>query len=93
MTNAVKHGGPEEIVVSLKPRNGHTEFMVRDNGVGLRVEATASAGCGLRVMQYRARVIGGRMDVLSADDDGTSLIFTIPSTSSQSGNDVPASSA
>jgi len=44
-------------------------------------------------MQYRARVIGGRMDVLSADDDGTSLIFTIPSTSSQSGNDVPASSA
>jgi signal transduction histidine kinase len=93
ITNAVKHGRPEEIVVSLKPRNGHTEFMVRDNGVGLRVEATASAGCGLRVMQYRARVIGGRMDVRSADDDGTSLIFTIPAASSPPGNDVTASSA
>ncbi len=93
ITNAVKHGRPDEIVVSLKPRNGHTEFMVRDNGIGLRVEAIASGGCGLRVMQYRARVIGGRMDVLSADDDGTSLVFTIPSSLSQQDNDVTAASA
>jgi signal transduction histidine kinase len=93
ITNAVKHGRPDKIVVSLKPRNGHTEFMVRDNGVGLRVEAVASGGCGLRVMQYRARVIGGRMDVRSAGDDGTSLVFTIPSSLAQSDNDVTTPSA
>jgi signal transduction histidine kinase len=93
ITNAIKHGQCGEIVVSLKPRNGNTEFTVRDDGVGLRVEAIASGGCGLRVMRYRARVIGGRMDVRSATDDGTSLVFTIPSSGAQEGNDLTASSA
>ncbi len=82
ITNAVKHARPGEIVVSLKVKNGHTEFAVRDDGVGIATKSTTAVGCGLRVMRHRARVIGGSMNVHSAVANGTSLIFTIPSTAS-----------
>ncbi len=78
VTNAIKHGNASEIVVSLQSKNGHTELAVRDDGKGIRPTANTAVGCGLRVMKYRARVIGGSLDVQGVDAKGTCVTCTIP---------------
>ena len=52
------------------PEHG-AELFIRDNGIGLPVLGTKSEGLGLRIMNYRAQRIGGRLSVEPAEDGGT----------------------
>ena len=68
--NSVKHGRATEVVVGLR-RHGHeVELFVRDNGTGLPIQGIKSEGLGLRIMNYRARKIGGRLSVEPTEDGG-----------------------
>lgn len=86
VSNAIRHGGADRVRVSLRGDNGHLELEVADNGHGLdpqdhctqdncRMEQAASApeygGIGLRNMAYRARRIGGLLQVGCCSDGGT----------------------
>ena len=46
---------------------------VKDNGVGLSTNPPKAPGMGLRIMHYRARVIGASLSVESSKADGTTL--------------------
>ena len=64
VANAAKHGRATEVVMELGKIEGRVELVVRDNGVGLPVDfGGGSGGMGLRVMQYRAGLIGGTLHV------------------------------
>src|SRR6266496_448984 len=69
--NSVKHGRATEVVVGLRPHMHGVELFVRDNGIGMPVQGTKSEGLGLRIMNYRARKIGGRLSVEPTEDGGT----------------------
>lgn len=65
-TNALKHGKPDRIEVTLARRDdGAIELSLADNGKGFDVNAKA-AGRGLANMRYRAKQIGARIDVDSS---------------------------
>ncbi|HLK69406.1 MAG TPA: PAS domain S-box protein [Bryobacteraceae bacterium] len=73
VNNAIKHGHPTLIEMSLL-RNGESVVMtVRDNGIGLAQNSGASGkkGMGLHIMNYRAKMIGAELKVERGPKGGT----------------------
>jgi signal transduction histidine kinase len=62
--NAVKHGKPTLIQIQLAPagRDGYT-LIVRDNGSGLTGPLKDGPGMGIRIMKYRAKMIGAEVNI------------------------------
>ncbi len=81
VTNALKHSGASEVVVSLSARDGLLEVEVRDDGVGFDPSAVQSDALrrsyGLRDMQDRARVLGTTLEILASPGQGTRLRLSI----------------
>lgn len=77
VTNAVKHGRPEHIVAVLSTDRNRIVLQVRDDGVGIRPEGREVSGLGLRIMRYRAHVIGATLDVKPGDGGGTLVTCTL----------------
>lgn len=68
MSNAARHGGATRVKVTA----GRDRLVVADNGRGFHLPAPGK-GWGLRIMAERAALIGGRLDVQSAQGVGTTL--------------------
>jgi two-component system sensor kinase FixL len=60
ITNAVRHGQADHIVVHLSRDGEQSVLSVEDNGVGI---GELVEGLGVRSMRYRAKIIGGDLDV------------------------------
>ncbi len=73
VNNALKHAAPAEIRIGLERRDGALVLEVEDDGEGLAETAPAAAGIGLRVMRYRARLIGGILEIGSAPAGGARI--------------------
>jgi PAS domain S-box-containing protein len=68
--NAVKHGRPRNVSVSL--RSNHLLVLaVRDDGVGMPAGPAASQGMGLRVLRNRAAIIGAKLTIEPGEPSGT----------------------
>jgi signal transduction histidine kinase len=57
--NAVKHGGPSAILIRLAGSGGQLVLEVDHDGHGLWAPAPGREGMGLRIMRYRAEILGG----------------------------------
>lgn len=80
VNNAIRHGGATEIVLSLTRENGCSLIEIRDNGKGFEEGALphTQRGMGLRIMEYRAKMIGGGLEIRSKAGKGASVICSIP---------------
>jgi signal transduction histidine kinase len=78
VTNAARHAGAKHIEVELAREADAVSLVVRDDGVGLPNDLSQSAGMGLRIMRYRAGLIGADLDVRSSDGGGTEIACTVP---------------
>jgi signal transduction histidine kinase len=77
--NAVRHGNPTLIVVSLLWDAPNLILQVKDDGSGIsRVPLEKSEGFGLNNMRARASRIGGKMGIQTAAGRGTSVTVTVP---------------
>jgi len=74
--NAVSHGRPWRIAICLRCRDGKGRLIVRDDGVG--ISDKACPGLGLHTMSYRARLIGGSLDVGRRVPRGTTVTCAFP---------------
>jgi signal transduction histidine kinase len=78
-TNVMKHAHATTITVRSGETNGSTErgvfLEIRDDGQGIR---EGTRGRGLDNMRWRARVIGGKLDVTSIDGSGTAVRLWLP---------------
>jgi len=72
--NATRHGKAKRINVSLSVNNGETRLAIEDNGSGLPADIGSHTGMGLRVMRYRAEMIGGSILISSGNNGGTDVI-------------------
>jgi signal transduction histidine kinase len=77
-TNAVKHAKPTEIVIRLESADGAIALTVSDNGVGLPKNRPNRDGMGLRIMAYRASVIGATFKVEHPISGGTRVTCILP---------------
>ena len=76
--NAVKHGVPSHIDVSLKRIDDVVQLTVEDDGNGFVSTGKPAKGLGMRIMAYRAGIIGGEFKVDSRPPGGTRVVCIIP---------------
>jgi signal transduction histidine kinase len=75
VTNAARHGQARHIVVRLAQTNdSQAELSIQDDGVGLPIASPAGSGLGLRIMQYRADLIGGTLAIERVESGGTRVV-------------------
>lgn len=77
VTNAVKHGQAKHIEVAIRADRGRTILEVRDDGAGITPGAEKAPGSGMHIMRYRARAIGGTLDVKSRAGGGTTVCCSL----------------
>ena len=78
VTNAIKHGHARHIVIGLAVVKGGGVLTVRDDGCGFDAASKSQTGLGLRIMSYRAKMIGGSLSLHSASHDGTMVRCFFP---------------
>lgn len=78
MANALKHGHPRRIVISLTRRRDRVLLEVSDDGRGFDPAIASGAGLGLGVMRYRAGLFGGELQVKSSPGKGTRVVCSVP---------------
>lgn len=78
VNNAVKHAHAKHIEVSLRADLDRLLLTVCDDGHGMQRRADPTTGLGLHIMRYRAGILGGRIDVQSTPNGGTTVQCTIP---------------
>jgi PAS domain S-box-containing protein len=77
VSNAIRHGKPQHIDINYKATSDEISLVVRDNGTGIPKNYKLSKGMGLRIMNYRANMIGGNLDIRRNGKRGTCLSCTI----------------
>ncbi len=70
LSNAIKHGRADRITVVLKAEGHNCVVSVRDNGCGIGKAVNHGKGLGLNIMQYRASVIGGTLELRNSESGG-----------------------
>jgi signal transduction histidine kinase len=82
VTNAGKHSGATRVTVAVSCDDARVTGLVEDDGRGFDAAAIDDARrgfhIGLTTAADRVRLAGGRLDVSSAPDRGTSATFTLP---------------
>lgn len=78
ITNAVKHGSADKIDILLALENEKIILSIIDNGSGIPDKSEQKPGMGLRIMNYRARIIGATMDIYRSDEGGSVVACIIP---------------
>ena len=80
VSNACRHSGATRIEIDLERGVGQLVLRVTDNGSGLPDGAADGngGGLGLLTMEHRAKMLGGQLEVRSADGGGTVVQCTVP---------------
>lgn len=78
VNNAVKHANPRVIAVSLRKVRNKLTLTIADDGRGIGPLSPHRGGLGLRIMQYRAGLIRGNLEVRSRRVRGTEVVCTTP---------------
>jgi signal transduction histidine kinase len=80
ISNAIRHGKARHINIGLDSADDETVLTVTDDGTGLHTNGRPSNGMGLRIMAYRASMIGGTFEIESLPHHGTRVTCTLPAT-------------
>jgi signal transduction histidine kinase len=75
--NAVQHGQPRRIGVTLAEAGGRVTLTVEDDGIGLPDDASKGEGLGIRIMAHRAAMIGGSFAIEPGPTGGTIVTCSI----------------
>jgi len=83
LTNAAKHGEPSHVVVEIAYQTQLVKISIRDNGRGFNTEileqkANQHTHFGLIGMRERVELLEGRMEIESAENQGTKVVIHIP---------------
>lgn len=78
ITNAVRHGRARRILISLEPDLTGATLLIRDNGSGIPAQRSSSNGLGLAIMEYRARMLGGQLQIGPDPEGGTRVTCSVP---------------
>lgn len=69
ITNAIKHGKARNIVIEGTQQGSHLKLTITDDGIGLK-DSGSSNGLGLHLFQYRARLIGAKVELTQVTEGG-----------------------
>ena len=78
LNNAVKHSRATQITITLSREGDQAVLCIADNGIGLLQDVAQRAGMGLKTMEYRARQLGGRLELKPRLGGGTIVKCAVP---------------
>jgi PAS domain S-box-containing protein len=78
VNNAIKHGHARQIVIRLAVLHHQGALTIQDNGYGIGSIAPGTKGMGLHLMNYRARMVGGSLEVQRIPTGGTMVTCLFP---------------
>jgi signal transduction histidine kinase len=74
VNNAIKHGRCKNISIRLGAVDEEVTLTIKDDGIGFPNDLDASAGMGLSIMNYRAKMIGASLDIRRGAGGGTIVL-------------------
>jgi PAS domain S-box-containing protein len=83
VNNAIKHGNAQEILIQLTAGQSRGTLAIKDNGKGISEIVSGAPGMGLHIMNYRAGMIGGNLEVGRDNPRGTIVTCLFPVKDSQ----------
>jgi len=79
VANAIKHGRPKNIHLTLERAAGNVTLTTRDDGAGMPAKRDPNRiSMGLDIMRHRASLINGSFTIQAAKGGGTEVICCIP---------------
>ena len=78
LTNVMRHSDASEVTIQLATAGDALQLKVSDNGRGFRKASSEGDGLGLKIMRYRAQVLGGDLAIEAGPEGGASVCCTCP---------------
>jgi PAS domain S-box-containing protein len=78
VNNAIKHGHARAILIRLAADEQQGILSIEDDGCGIGKIAAGNKGMGMHLMNYRARMVGGSLEVQRVDRNGTVVTCLFP---------------
>jgi PAS domain S-box-containing protein len=76
LTNTARHGRASKAAVYLRITQSGFLLEITDNGVGVGTKACSASGMGLKIMKYRAGMIGAKFEIVPTHPHGTAIRIT-----------------
>jgi PAS domain S-box-containing protein len=76
LTNTARHARATAVAVYLTVTKTRFSLRITDDGVGIGDAARAGSGMGLKIMRYRAGMIGAKIEIGPNDPHGTVVCVT-----------------
>jgi len=80
VNNAIKHGRAQNILIHLFASDQQGTLIIKDDGVGIERPSAPQTGVGLHIMNYRAGMIGGNLEIHREQPRGTAVTCRFPIT-------------
>jgi PAS domain S-box-containing protein len=85
LTNILRHARATRVNIQIKEGDGEFILTITDNGRGITVEEKSSQRTlGLLGMRERAHLVGGKIEIMGSDGNGTVVTVRIPILKDQS---------
>jgi PAS domain S-box-containing protein len=78
IANAIRHGHSNHIQIRLNVIGELLCLEIEDDGIGIEASPNRTAGLGLRLMEYRASLIGGQLSIEAGEAKGTKVTCRVP---------------
>jgi signal transduction histidine kinase len=78
LTNAARHSGCKHVSIELWIDDGTLNLSVSDDGAGMPSPDADGSGLGVDMMRYRARLLGGSLELGPGPDGGVQVLVSVP---------------
>ncbi|MEX1011922.1 MAG: PAS domain S-box protein [Balneolaceae bacterium] len=78
VSNAVKHGGATSVHIRVDGFRDFIRLQIQDNGTGFDKDWDKKGGLGVRIMQFRAGLIGANLEISDAKEGGALITCNMP---------------
>lgn len=78
VTNAIKHGKAKRVGIVLSNGSDRLVLTIQNNGLPFPDLRSHSTGMGLRIMNYRASLIGASLEIKASGSRGTLVTCALP---------------
>ena len=88
-TNAIRHGRVTQVTIDLATADGTLTLSIQDNGRGFDERNATNNGMGMKLMRYRAQMLGGDVTIANNKGGGVVVRCTCPHRAPLAGDSLP----
>lgn len=77
LNNVIKHAKATEVIIKIDYYTNRLKLRITDNGQGFNLNEQKRAGNGIYNMRERVEILGGKFEIESIPDKGTSITIMI----------------